>query len=138
MWDSTRGPAGSPGIDRDAWSRHGPGGSQIPGRRGDVRVQANSAVVILDGLLVASEFGLRMAAAEVRRGVLRVQADRAVVIGDGFLVAAQSAPRVATLEGRGAVPPPPGPAAPPLRRPAPGLPLVALQPLQPPLPLPPS
>ncbi len=33
---------------------------------------------------------------------------------------------------------PPGPAAPPLRRPTPGLPLVALQPLQPPLPLPPS
>ena len=32
----------------------------------------------------------------------------------------------------------PGPAAPPLRQPAPGLPLVALQPLQPPLPLPPS
>ena len=46
----------------------------------------------------------------------------------------------------GAVPPPPGPAAPPLRRPGPprgtrpasGLPLVALQPLQPPFPLPPS
>ena len=37
-----------------------------------------------------------------------------------------------------AAPPPPGPAAPPLRRPAPGLPLVALQPLQPLFPLPPS
>ena len=32
----------------------------------------------------------------------------------------------------------PGPAASPLRRPAPGLPLVTLQPLQPLFPLPPS
>ncbi len=66
-----------------------PAGSALRDCRGRVGVEADELVVVLDGLLVQAQRGLRVAAAEVGRGEVRIELDRPVVVADGLLVAVQ-------------------------------------------------
>lgn len=55
-------------------------------------------VVVLDGLFVATQLGLGVAAAEVGTRIVRIEADGPVVVGNGFLEAAHGATGFRPLE----------------------------------------